>query len=92
MSDDRDILHFNIHQSRRFQEAAEARQRFAEQHGFADFEAVMKRGIQAVGNGHGKTEHRAPVSNRPLNSDELLARAKVRMGIAEPDRETGEVA
>lgn len=82
---------YETERNRQYREAAEARQRFAEQHGFQDFEAVMKRGVTSVGSGNGKAPQPAPV-RQPLNTDDLLARAKSRLGIADPKSETGEVA
>ena len=70
--------------------AEQARQRFAEEHGCADFAEVMKRGIQNVGRGNGKLSDRAPVV-APLGTADILRQARKRMGISDPEK-SSEVA
>lgn len=93
MSDDSEILHFNVQQARKYETADQARQRWAEEHGYKDFDAVMQRGIQAVGRGL-KSTASAPLKDVTVKDPQLIARALGRLPTVRPDfdRESEEVA
>jgi len=79
---------------RQYHETADqARQRWAEEHGYKDFDAVMQRGIQAVGRGL-KSTASAPLKDVTVKDPQLIARALGRLPTMRPDydRESEELA